>query len=112
MDCVSKSEPHFKKSGEKRARPGNEATSKSTSHSLDVAKSKLSVLPSAPGVHFSVLGQCQDMLALRVKGDLGDFNITRKGNGLWRGKRGGEVGLNVADMMLPHVEVDLCSLGM
>ena len=60
-----------------------------TRHSLDVAKSKLSVLPSAPGVHFSVLGQCQDMLALRVKGDLGDFNITRKGNGLWRGKRGG-----------------------
>ena len=60
-------------------------------HLLDVAKSKLSILPSAPGVHFSVLRQCQDMLALRVKGDLGNFNITRKGNGLWRGKRGREV---------------------
>ena len=56
------------------------------------------------------------MLALRVKGDLGDFNITRKGNGLWRGKKGRErlssTSLNVADKMLPHVEVDLCSLGM
>ena len=80
--------------------------SNSNSHPLDVSKSELSVLPSAPGVHFSVLGQCQDMLALRVKGDLGNFNITREGDGLWGGKRGrglSSTSLNAADKMLSYV---------
>ena len=46
------------------------------------------------------------MLALRVKGDLGDFNITREGDGLWGGKRErglSSTSLNAADKMLPYV---------
>ena len=77
--------------------------STSNSHPLDVSKSELSVLPSAPGVHFSILGQCQDMLALRVNGDLGNLNITREGDGLWGGKRGRSLSptsLNAVDKMV------------